>query len=72
MPVRAGAKLFDADDNEIGLVTSGGFGPTFNGPVAIGMINADADNFPLVAQVRAKNIPMEIHKFPFVPHQYKR
>jgi len=47
MPVRAGAKLFDADDNEIGLVTSGGFGPTFNGPVAIGMINADADNFQI-------------------------
>ncbi|MDA0787521.1 MAG: glycine cleavage system aminomethyltransferase GcvT, partial [Proteobacteria bacterium] len=39
-PVREGAVIRDAGDAEIGVVTSGGFGPTVGGPVAMGYVNA--------------------------------
>ena len=36
-PAREGTVIYDADGlNPIGKVTSGGFGPTFKGPVAMG------------------------------------
>jgi len=72
MPVRAGAKLVNDAGNDIGKVTSGGFGPSFNGPVALGMITMDAADQPIFAEVRGKQVEMEIHPLPFVPHTYKR
>ncbi len=72
MPVRAGARLVDGDGNETGRITSGGFGPSFGGPVALGMITIDAAKAPVFAEVRGKAVAMEQHRLPFVPHNYKR
>ncbi len=44
IPVRAGANLENETGKIIGMVTSGGFGPSFNGPVALGLIEIDADS----------------------------
>jgi len=71
-PVRAGTPLVNADAVEIGTVTSGGFGPTIAGPMALGLVNvADADA-PMFALLRGKSIPMTRVKPPFTPHNYKR
>ncbi len=72
MPVRAGAKLVNEAGDDVGKVTSGGFGPSFDGPVALGLISLEAADHPLFAEVRGKKIEMEIHPLPFVPHTYKR
>ncbi len=72
MPVRAGAKLVNETGEDIGKVTSGGFGPSFEGPVALGLIEMNATDQPIFAEVRGKQIPMEVHSLPFVPHNYKR
>lgn len=71
-PVRGGASLVNDADETIGAVTSGGFGPSFDGPVALGLIRVDAADAPIFADVRGKKIAMEIHPLPFVPHSYKR
>ncbi|MBP2701912.1 glycine cleavage system aminomethyltransferase GcvT [Photobacterium lucens] len=73
-PVREGTKLFDADDNEIGIVTSGTFGPTKGMPVAMGYIVTEANQLGEVvfAEVRGKKLPMTIEKMPFVPQRYYR
>ncbi len=71
-PVRAGAELVNDVGESVGMVTSGGFGPSFNGPVALGLINVEAADTPLFADVRGKKIAMEIHRLPFIPHTYKR
>jgi len=71
-PVRGGASLVNDADETIGAVTSGGFGPSFDRPVALGLINIDATDAPIFADVRGKKIAMEIHPLPFVPHSYKR
>ena len=72
IPVRAGANLENETGKIIGMVTSGGFGPSFNGPVALGLIEIDADKSPIFADVRGRKIALTPHKLPFIPHNYKR
>ncbi len=72
MPVRAGAELVNDAGENIGKVTSGGFGPSFDGPVTLGLITMDSAEAPIFAKVRNKEIGMAIHPLPFVPHNYKR
>jgi aminomethyltransferase len=58
----------------IGEVTSGGFGPSLNAPVAMGYVARDhaADGTALELMVRGRTIPARIAATPFVPHRYKR
>lgn len=71
-PVRAGAALFDRDGHPAGIVTSGGFGPSFGGPVAMGYVTAAraAPGGRLFTDVRGRQIAVDIHPFPFVPPHY--
>jgi aminomethyltransferase len=75
-PVREGAPLFaDANSGEqIGSVTSGGFGPSIGAPIAMGYLpatHAAIDN-TVFAEVRGQRLPLRISHLPFVPHSYKR
>ncbi len=73
-PVREGAELFDADGNQIGVVTSGTAGPNAGKPVSMGYVRADlaAIGTELFAEVRGKMLPMTVEKMPFVPQRYYR
>lgn len=73
-PVREGAELVDAGGNIIGKVTSGGFGPTYGAPVAMGYVSSElaAAGTALNAVVRGKEIPLETCALPFVPQNYVR
>ena len=75
-PVREGAPLFaDATSSEqIGAVTSGGFGPSLNAPVAMGYLPSPlAKSGTLVfAEVRGQRLPLQTSPMPFVPNTYKR
>jgi len=74
MPVRESAPLIDSDDNRIGTVTSGGFGPTVNGPVAMGYVKTEyaAIDSQVFAVVRGKTVPCRVIKLPFVKQRYYR
>ncbi len=71
-PVRAGAALTLADGTPIGAVTSGGFGPSAGGPVAMGYVAARSARIDVLlnAIVRDKPIPARVVALPFVPHRY--
>ena len=71
-PVRAGSEIFDKSGSQVGTITSGGFGPSVGHPVALALINVDADTDTLVAKVRSKDMPLQIAALPFTPHNYKR
>jgi aminomethyltransferase len=75
-PVREGAALFaDASSTEaIGKVTSGGFGPTLNAPVAMGYLPTAlaAVGAQVFADVRGQRLPLRVVAMPFVPNTYKR
>ena len=72
MPVRNGAVLTDADGKEVGIINSGGFGPTVNHPVAMGYVAKSAldAGSPLFADVRGNKIPVAVASLPFTPHRY--
>ena len=75
-PVREGTLLFaDATSSEqIGAVTSGGFGPSINAPVAMGYLPAPlaALGGLVFAELRGQRLPLRIAPMPFVPNTYKR
>ena len=74
MPVREGAVIVSRDDVEVGKVTSGGFGPSVDGPVAMGYVRTDlaAIDTRLFALVRGKEVPVTVVKLPFVQQRYYR
>ncbi|MBM3950823.1 MAG: glycine cleavage system aminomethyltransferase GcvT [Rhodospirillales bacterium] len=71
-PARAGTALVRPDGSSAGAITSGGFGPTVGGPVAMGYVAADAarPGTGLDAIVRGKPLPARVVSLPFVPHRY--
>ena len=73
-PAREGADIADKTGRIIGRVTSGGFGPSLNAPVAMGYVETafagDGTQVDLI--VRGKPIPARVAPMPFVPHGYKR
>ena len=73
-PAREGTVIFDSNGVEVGTVTSGGFGPTVKGPVAMGLVCAEyaVPGTELSLPVRGKSVPATVTKLPFVPHNFKR
>jgi len=73
-PVREGVEIQSADGETIGVVTSGGFGPTAGGPVAMGYVDAGfaETGTPLQLIVRGKAMPGAVADMPFAPHRYYR
>src|SRR6202045_2520707 len=75
-PVRGGSTLYPDAQGEtpLGRVTSGGFGPSVNAPVAMGYVarSATAPGTVLFADVRGKRVPVEVSALPFVRLNYKR
>ena len=76
MPVRAGAKLYTdgVSASTIGTVTSGGFGPTVQAPIAMGYVdrNFATTGERIFGEVRGKRVALRVCDLPFVPHRYKR
>jgi aminomethyltransferase len=73
-PAREGTEIVDAAGAKIGVVTSGGFGPTLNGPLAMGYVASAHANTGTLVQlvVRGKPLPAKVVDMPFVPHNYFR
>ncbi len=78
-PVRDGAALRTVDGEPAGIVTSGGYGPTVEAPVAMGYVAADlvptdpsGERRALVADVRGNDVEVHIAPLPFAPHRYHR
>lgn len=76
VPVRAGAKLSsdEVSASTIGTVTSGGFGPTVQAPIAMGYVDSNFTTIGerIFGEVRGKRIALRVCDLPFVPHRYKR
>ncbi len=75
-PVRAGATLFaeGGASVQIGSVTSGGFGPSLNAPIAMGYLPTAlaVPGTTVFADLRGKRLPVVVTKLPFIEPKYKR
>ncbi|AGN79077.1 glycine cleavage system aminomethyltransferase GcvT [Pseudomonas fulva] len=74
VPVREGTLTVNAREEVIGRVTSGGFGPSLGGPLAMGYVQSEqaALDSEVFAQVRGKLVPMQVVRTPFVAQRYYR
>ena len=73
-PARAGVEVQNQNGQVIGTITSGGFGPTFDGPIAMGYvaINEAKPGNQINLIIRGKQQPAEVCTLPFVKQNYKR
>ena len=73
-PARDGTAILDPSGNPLGKVTSGGFGPSVGGPVAMGYVAAAhaASGSELSLVVRDVPRPAHVAPLPFVPTRYYR
>lgn len=75
-PMREGVELFAADEGgeSIGAITSGGFGPTVGGPVAMGYVSTDHAEVgtTVYGELRGKRLPLTVAAMPFTPANFKR
>ena len=73
-PVREGAMVVDGEGNEIGRVTSGGFSPILEAPIAMAYVPAAmaVPETPVTLAQRGKLFQAKVVPTPFVPHRYHR
>lgn len=73
MAAREGAKVLSGDI-EVGTVTSGGFSPSLERPIAMAYVPVDlaAPGTPLSIDVRGRKLAASVVPMPFVPHRYHR
>lgn len=75
-PMREGVQLFanETDSDPIGQITSGGFGPTVGGPVAMGYVPTalSAIGTTIYGELRGKRQPLTVAALPFVAANFKR
>jgi aminomethyltransferase len=73
-PVREGALVLDGEGNEVGRVTSGGFSPTLERPIAMAYVPVGSASAGSIVTVesRGKLFPAVVTPMPFVPHRYHR
>lgn len=75
-PMREGVVLFANTEDEvpIGEITSGGFGPTIGGPMAMGYVGTAqaVEGTVIYGELRGKRLPLTVTKLPFTPANFKR
>jgi aminomethyltransferase len=73
-PVREGAMVVDDEGNEVGLVTSGGFSPSLEAPIAMAYVplGSAAPGTRISFAARGKIFTGTVTAMPFVPHRYHR
>ncbi len=73
-PAREGTIIQNMDGKDIGVITSGGFGPTHGGPVAMGYVKRKYAKSGTEVQlvIRGKAKPAKTVKLPFVPNNFYR
>lgn len=71
-PARAHTEITDVDGTPLGEITSGGFGPSADGPVAMGYVPRGfaVPGMPVKLVVRGKALDAHVALLPFVPHSY--
>jgi aminomethyltransferase len=73
-PMREGVALFAVDGTPLGNITSGGFGPSVEAPVAMGYVPAAfaKPGLGIEGELRGKRLPLTVAEMPFHPTTYKR
>ena len=74
LPAREGTQILSKKEEIVGEITSGGYSPSLQAPIAMGYVNSEIlqKNYDILLNVRDNLIPAEIVSLPFVEHKYFR
>lgn len=73
-PAREGTEVLDAAGKVVGTITSGGFGPSVDAPVAMGYVETAfaTAGTPVQLLIRGKPLPAKIVTLPFITKRYAK
>lgn len=73
-PARDGTEIQDMKGRGVGTITSGGFSPTLQKPIAMGYVEKHlaVTGTHLQLIVRGRALPARVVTLPFVPHRYMK
>jgi aminomethyltransferase len=73
-PARDGTQILSLLGDQLGVITSGGFGPSVGAPIGMGYVAADRAEVgtPVNLMVRSKALAGTVAPLPFIPHRYAR
>ncbi|MFC3674243.1 glycine cleavage system aminomethyltransferase GcvT [Ferrovibrio xuzhouensis] len=73
-PAREGTEVLNEAGDKIGVITSGGFGPSVDAPVAMGYVATEyaKAGTPLGLLVRGKTLPAKTCPLPFITKRYAK
>lgn len=73
-PAREGTQILSSSGEAIGVITSGGFGPSIEGPIAMGYVppSHSKPGTPLQLLVRGKPLPASVVTLPFIANRFRR
>ncbi|MBM3556452.1 MAG: glycine cleavage system protein T, partial [Alphaproteobacteria bacterium] len=73
-PAREGSEIRDAAGAVVGQLTSGGFGPSVGGPIAMGYVARPLarPGTALELMVRGKALPAKVAPLPFIAKRYAK
>ncbi len=71
---REGTNILSVDDQKIGSITSGTYGPSVNGPIAMGYVkyNFSKSGTKIFVEVRGKKYEAQVSELPFYKKSYVR
>ena len=71
---RESTKIFDENNNQIGKITSGSFGPSVKSPIAMGYVNNTYTkvNTKIFLEIRGKKVSASVCKLPFYKKNYHK
>ncbi len=72
IPVRQHSIILNCQNSPVGIITSGGFSPCLQQPIALAQINSSSTESDLYVKLRNKLITLQLTPSPFVPHRYHR
>jgi aminomethyltransferase len=72
IPIRDGTTIYDGDGEKTGIITSGAYGETAGGPVAMGYVDRAANKTDYTVEIRNQQHRIIATDLPFVKHRYYR
>jgi aminomethyltransferase len=71
VPVREGTSIYDGNGAKVGIITSGGYGETVGGPIAMGYVNYDTSaQLCYEVEIRGRKHVLNRVDLPFIAHRY--
>ena len=73
IPIKEGTDVLNSEGTKVGIITSGGYGPSVGGPIAMGYVNTQfMTNTEFIVEIRNRTHKIVKVSLPFIKHRYHK